>query len=304
MPRALQSFIPRYVLTVVAVAAALALVGCTGPTAAPVAPAGGGDQPSGPVTPKVNRLVMAVSPPARTDADLRFLAPPSVWYVRPMYDFLLDIDPKTDKIVPGLVTQWNLEPDGQSFRLKLRDIPFHGKWGLVRSEDVKFGWDQLVLGDSVHGQQTYWKQLMKSFEIVSDKEIIFHLTAPDSQFLTAISEQQGGLEVRSKAHYDAIGAPNWKVGPLAGSGPYQFKEGAEGQYMRYERNPNGHYKGVPDFPEFEFRMAKEASTRMASLLTGEVQMADLPQDRVATVRTTSIAVTQVLRRFCSPSVLM
>ena len=86
----------------------------------------------------------------------------------------------------------------------VRDIPFHGTWGPVRAEDVKFGWDQLVLGDSVHGQQTYWKQLMKSFEIVSDKEIIFHLTAPDSQFLTAISEQQGGLEVRFREPKRAI----------------------------------------------------------------------------------------------------
>jgi peptide/nickel transport system substrate-binding protein len=117
---------------------------------------------------------------------------------------------------------------------------------------------------------------------VNDREIIFHLTAPDSQFLTAISEQQGGLEVRSKANYDVVGPPNWKTGFLAGSGPYQFREGAEGQYIRYERNPAGHYKGVPEFPEFEFRMAKEASTRMASLLAGEAHMADLPQDLVPT----------------------
>ncbi len=270
-------------LATLVLAAALPLcLACSGNATTPSAPAAPDNAAAGPATPKVSRLVMSVNPPARTDADLRFLAPPSVWYVRPMYDFLLDIDPKTDKILPGLVAAWNLEPNGQSFRLKLRDIPFHGTWGPVRAEDIKFGWEQLVLPDSVHGQQTYWKQLMKSFEIVNDREIIFHLTAPDSQFVTAISEQQGGLEVRSKANYDATGAPTWKTGPLAGSGPYQFKAGAEGQYIRYERNPAGHYKGVPDFPEFEFRMAKEASTRLARLLTGEAHMADLPQDLVAT----------------------
>jgi ABC-type transport system substrate-binding protein len=150
----------------------------------------------------------------------------------------------------------------------------------VRSDDVKFGWEQVKRDDSPHGQQPYFKNSVKDIEIVGPKEFIVRMNKPDGIFVTAVSDYQGGMEVRSKADFDANGAPGWgnKGRPLAGSGPYQWKEGAEGQFIRLERANNNHWTGTPDFKEFEWRFAKEASTRMAALLTGEAHMGDLPQD--------------------------
>src|SRR5207244_8644878 len=89
---------------------------------------------------------------------------------------------------------------------------------------------------------------------------------------------QGGTELRSKAHSHAKGAPTRQTEPMAGTGPYQFKERSQGEFVRFERVPYDHWRVKPDFPEFEFRWIKEPSTRLAALLTGELQMASLPED--------------------------
>ena len=109
---------------------ALALAGCTGPTAAPVAPAGGGDQPSGAATPKVNRLVMAVETPLIESNENRHLSPPYSWVLRPMYEHLIGIDPTNGRMAPQLATEWSVEPNGTSYRFKLRrGVQWHGNRG-------------------------------------------------------------------------------------------------------------------------------------------------------------------------------
>jgi peptide/nickel transport system substrate-binding protein len=116
--------------------------------------------------------------------------------------------------------------------------------------------------------------------VINDYELVYHLAKPDGQFLTAMSESQGGMEIRSKAHSDEV--PNKTIQtPIAGTGPYQIKERAQAQYIRLERVPFQHWRSNADFPQFEWRFQKEASTRLASLLSGEAHLADLPQDLLA-----------------------
>jgi ABC-type transport system substrate-binding protein len=55
-------------------------------------------------------------------------------------------------------------------------------------------------------------------------------------------------------------------------------ERSSAQYARYQRTPYQHWRTTPGFPEFEFRFINEASTRLAALITGEVQIAELPDD--------------------------
>ena len=53
------------------------------------------------------------------------------------YDDLIGVDAKTGKLIPGLASSWSIEPDGTTFRVKLRDAEFHNGFGPVRAEDVK-----------------------------------------------------------------------------------------------------------------------------------------------------------------------
>ena len=99
-----------------------------------------------------------------------------------------------------------------------------------------------------------------------------------------MSEEQSGVEVQSRASYTKNGPATYKTGPYNGTGPYQYKERTQSQFIRFERTPFKHWRATPDFQEFEFRFVQEASTRMAALLTGEAHVATLPTDQTAEVQ--------------------
>src|SRR5437868_5781031 len=71
----------------------------------------------------------------------------TLWDV--MYDPLIMRDPKTFEYKPGLATEWTHSPDFKVWTFKLRQgVKFHGDWGEMTSEDVKFTVEQNLKPDS------------------------------------------------------------------------------------------------------------------------------------------------------------
>lgn len=266
--------------TLAALAALLILAaGCSGPSQSG-APAGGG---SGPVQPKVNRLVMALVAPQTEYNAPRMGGQPTAWQLNPMYEYLIGVDAETGKLVPQLAADWKLEPDGTSFRFNLRKgVQFHKGAGEFSAKDVVFTHEDFVREDSTHGESRYVRELVKVVDVVNDYEVVMRLSRPDGDFLNAIAQQQGDImPIRSKAFSAQYGEPAMQTEPTAGTGPYQFVERVQGSHIRYQRVPNQHWRATPDFPEFEFRWVREASTRLAGLLTGEIHVTSLPEDLLA-----------------------
>ncbi len=244
--------------------------------AAPAGPGGAADT-SAPVQPKVNRLVMALPAPNVENNETRHLDQPQIWQLRPGFEYLVAMDPQSGKFAPGLATEWKLE--GQSYRFKLRQgVQVHRNLGEFTAKDVVFTWKDFVQNDSMHGQAPQFRKEIKDIQVVNDYEVVIQLTEPDGNFLHALGEPEGGMEVVSKADFDKRGAPTMQTMPYAGTAPYEFKERQQGAFIRFSRVPYKHWRVNPDFPEFEFRYTAEPSTRLAALLTGEVQLTPLPQD--------------------------
>lgn len=272
----------RLVATLV-VAQALGTLACSSaPGTDGLGSAGGSEAPAGP---PVSRVVMAVNAPAAENNDPRGERGPTNWVFRPFYEYLVGVDASTGKYAPQLATEWRLHPDGQSFTFKLRQgVKFHqdkGDWGpeaLIDAFRVQ-ATDANPPGISPSGNvYRLLNPLIASIEKTGADEVLMKLRQPDGTFMLTISEQRGTFYMLSGKHFQELGQPTWQTGPAAGTGAYRFKERLQGQFIRYERVPYQHWRGQPDFPEFEFRYMKEASTRLASLLAGEVHMADLPQD--------------------------
>ena len=260
-------------LTVPTLVAVISMVSiaCGGAQSAPVASVPGG--------PKTDRLVMALPGPSEESNETRHLNQPQVWQLRPMFEYVLGMDAKTGKMIPELATEWKLEPDGQSFRFKLRQgVKFHNDTGEFTAADIKFTWEDFTQDDSAHGQAIQFKKGVARIEVVSDYEAVIQLTEPDGNFLHALGEAEGGMEVVGKASAAKQGAPSLQAQPYAGTGPYQYVGRQQGTHVRYKRVPYQHWKTTPDFNEFEFRFIKEGSTRLAGLLTGELHLATLPED--------------------------
>ncbi len=271
-----------------ALAAALG-VACGSPQPAP-APGGGAGGDSGPAQPKVNRLVFVTEPPAVERSETRNLSTPNDWQFTPMYESLIGVDEKNGKRVPALATAWKVGADGSSYEFTLRKgVKFHpqtatvtGDWGEFTANDLVKPYTEIMRKDSISGVTAMWWGAVKSVEPKGDYEATIRLARPDANFLDYVSDQLGGYEIWSAKAFEQLGAPSDLTKPmLPGTGPFMFDSRAQNQYIRFKRVPYQQWKATPDFPEFEFRFIKEASTRLAALITGEAQMATLPQDLLA-----------------------
>lgn len=256
-------------------------VACTGP-AQPEGP-GSPAASEGPVTPKANRLVVAMSAPsAEGNSPFRDYSAPPIVQLRPMYENLLAISTKDGKYEPQLATTWNVEPDGKSYRFKLRSgVQFHHGYGEMKAQDVEFTTWDLTQEDSVHSNAPFFRNLIDRIQIVNDYELVYWLKEPNAEFLSNMSQQISGMEIHSKAAFEKEGKPTMQTRPTPATGAYQFKERQQGAFVRFERVPYQHWRVTPDFPELELRWVNEASTRLAGLLTGEIHMTPLSDDLMA-----------------------
>lgn len=249
---------------------------CSSP-AAPAAPAGdalAGDRP-----PKTNRVVLAVEAPAVESNNPRQICCNDTAQARPLYENLIGMDATSGKLTPQLATNWAVEPDGKGVRFTLRKgIRYNNpQWGEVTSKDVVHAYTHATLFEDSHSQTPYWKRTVVGNEVVNDSELVLKVN-PDANFFNAISENYAQVLIRSKAEYDAVGDLKDPSGtPYTGTGPFVYDSRAIGQYIRFKRVEN-HWRAKPDFPEYEIRWVKEASTRLASLLTGEVHMTKVGSD--------------------------
>ncbi len=262
---------------------ALLTAGLTACASTPAAqPAAGGDTPAAdakPAAPAVNRVVMALSPPRVEGSEPRLLGTTDLWQLRPEYEYLTAVDPNTGKVAPQLATSWEAAPDGLSVRFMLKDgVGFHGGGGTVTAGDVAFSLADYMKTDAVGGTSPYFRDLVKAVETPSDREFVVRLNRSDANVLNNIGQQGGGVEIRSAADGKARQPATLQTGLISGTAPYQLESRQQASYIRFKRAPGPHWRVTPDFPEFEFRFIKEASTRAASLLAGEVHLATLPND--------------------------
>ncbi len=179
------------------------MVGCAAPGAppstAPTAAPPPKEQPAVPTVvpaptvaaaqaqPSLSRLVMAVAPPGRESNDVRFTGNTDLWALRPMYEFLIGLDPKTGKYIPQLATEWQLDEAGPSARFKLRKgVQFHGGNGEFTAKDVVFTREQMRKDDVINGWRTFFDSAIKDIEVVNDYEVVFHLSRADPNLLDII----------------------------------------------------------------------------------------------------------------------
>lgn len=245
-------------------------------------PADGGNGAAGGGAPKVQRVVFAIVPIETESNEVRVLAGQTFLQIRPVYEYLIGSNADTGKYEPQLATEWNLEPDGKAFRFKLRKgVQFHNDYGEFTAKDLEEPLRQRMRTDFVTTLAGYWRDTLDRIEVMNDYEAVYHLKRPDGNYLLTMSEQRGSNEIFSKKNFDEKGQPTLEQPMLAGTAPYQFAERQQSQFIRYKAVPFKHWRANPDFPEVEFRFMKEPSTRLASLLTGEAQMATLPEDLLA-----------------------
>src|SRR5215468_6252148 len=240
---------------------------------------------------KLERLRIAVAP-IGYDTNFTWLNPRSGNLdKRPALEFLIGIDRHTGAYIPELAEKWEMAPDGKSWTITLRKgVKFHEHWGEFTARDVRHAVFLITQPESIQSDSNSWRALMgiekadtsedvarkvaEGVEIVNDYQVVFRLKQAAPEFVEMISANTD-LPMESKARWDAGGKELYGQ-KVVGTGPFEFIERKTGSYVLYKRVEH-HWRQTPEYKELEFRWVPEDVTRLATLLSGEVHISDVPR---------------------------
>jgi len=169
-----------------------------------------------------------------------------------IYDRLLDRDPRTLKPKPMLATGWKIVND-TTWEFTLRQgVRFHNGEAF-NADSVKATMEYLQNPANKSHYAAYWK-LVKEVQVVDDH--------------TVRLRELGPAKLAEK--------------PI-GTGPFRFVEWKRDERLVLEKNPD-YWQGPADVSRVTFRFIPEFSARLASLLSGEIDiMKDVPPHVVEAV---------------------
>ena len=173
--------------------------------------------------------------------------------------------------------------DNLTWELKIKPgIKFHNGEELT-AEVLKFNFDRLLDPKKPLKYSTYFKPI-KKVEVTGKYTLKVYTEKPFPLFLTRLTY----LWVVPKRYIEEKGADYFANHPV-GTGPYKFVKWVKDQEIVLEANED-YWAGKPKVKRVVFRPIPEASSRVAELLTGGVDIiTNLSPEAVPTVEGSGVA---------------
>ena len=90
---------------------------------------------------------------------------PRKFYLDTIYEYLLYLDPVTDKAIPGLAERWEMSNGAKTWTFWIRKgVSFHEGWGEVTDEDVKYSIERVIDPKSIVGPASQMRRLIVEVE--------------------------------------------------------------------------------------------------------------------------------------------
>jgi len=193
------------------------------------------------------------------------------WVLTAMHDALVKPMPG-NLLTPSLAESWKVSPDGRVYEFKLREgLKFHNGDPFT-AEDVRFSFHR-AKGAKV------LQEKVRDVEIAGPYRVRFHLHEPWPDFMTFYGTYATGAGwIAPKKYMEQVGPDGFKKHPV-GLGPYKFVSHTPGVELVMEAH-EGYWRKMPSVKRLVYKSVPEATTRMAMLKRGEVDLAyllDAPQ---------------------------
>jgi peptide/nickel transport system substrate-binding protein len=175
-------------------------------------------------------------------------------------------------LTPSLAESWTVSADQRVYEFKLREgLKFHNGDPFT-AEDVKFTFLRAKGAKVLHDK-------VRDVEIVGPYRVRFHLHEPWPDFMTFYGTFASGAGwIVPKKYVEKVGDDGFKRNPI-GLGPYRFVSHTPGVELIMEANES-YWRKMPSVKRLVFKSIPEATTRLAMLKRGEVDVAyllDAPQ---------------------------
>lgn len=194
-----------------------------------------------------------------------------------VFDTLIASD-GSNSLLPGLATAWDVAPDGKSVTLKLRsDVGFHDG-APFDADSVKFTFD--TIADPKTASEGAVTQLgpYAGTELIDAHTVRVNYSQPFGAALASYAE--GTLAPVSPTAVKRLGNQGFARAPV-GAGPFRFVSWEEGRQVVLERFDKYNWApgynantGPSSVQRVITRFIPDASTRVAALEAGEIDIAD------------------------------
>jgi peptide/nickel transport system substrate-binding protein len=193
-----------------------------------------------------------------------FLTP--FWVLYALHDALVKPMPG-NLMAPSLAESWTESADHRSYEFTLRQgLTFHNGDPFT-AEDVKFSFWRYKGSKILH-------EKVREVEVVDPHRVRFHLHEPWPDFMTFYGTlATGAAWIVPKQYVEKVGDDGFKQHPV-GLGPYKFVSHTPGVELVMEAF-EGYWRKVPHVKRLVYKSVPEATTRMAMLKRGEVDLAYL-----------------------------
>ena len=215
-------------------------------------------KPKGTLTVAVTTDIAALEVPRAPERNAFLVA----WT---MYDSLVYHAPD-GSIQPGLAEKWEVSSDGTTYTFYLRKgVTFHNGEPF-NADSVVYTWQVYTQKDVKYANYFTGAQ---SVEKVDDYTVKITTKEPNAILLPFMAL---GWTILPPKYHAEVGAKEFAQHPV-GTGPFVFKEWVKGDHVTVTANPNWWRKGYPLLQTVIFKTIPEASTRVAALRRGEIDLA-------------------------------
>tara|TARA_R110000796_G_scaffold60810_1_gene140749 strand:+ start:2126 stop:3766 length:1641 start_codon:yes stop_codon:yes gene_type:complete len=206
--------------------------------------------------------------------------------IKSLYDGLMDYEPGTTELRPGLAESYEISDDGMVFTFKLRDgVQFHNG-RVMTADDVKFSLDRVTnpktqspgagFFGSIAGYEAISSgetESLSGVKVIDDQTVEITLSRPDATFLHVM-----GLNFASVVAKEAVEAAGADFGKTAmGTGAFKLADWTIGQKLIFAKNENYWREGLPYLDTVTFEVGQEPIVALLRLQSGEV---DVPGDGI------------------------
>ena len=210
-------------------------------------------------------LYVTLSPQWFDPAEvIGFITP--FWVMYALHDALVKPMPG-NLLTPSLAESWTVSADQRVYEFKLRQgLKFHNGDPFT-AEDVKFSFHR-AKGAKV------LQEKVREVVVVDPHRVRFELTEPWPDFMTFYGTlATSAAWIAPKKYMDQVGLDGFKKHPV-GLGPYKFVSHTPGVELIMEAH-EGYWRKKPSVKRLVYKSVPEATTRLAMLKRGEVDLAYL-----------------------------
>jgi len=181
------------------------------------------------------------------------------------YETLYDRDPN-GKVIPLLVKEEQITPDGLTWTLKLQpNVKFHDGTPL-NAAAVKWNFDR-----KINRRFTLFDILpFRTIEAVDELTLRLTLTRPAPNLRPNISTKT--FAIYSPTWAQRVGDEGMRLNAV-GTGPFTVAEFRPNEILRLRKNPNYWQKGLPYLDEVVFRVVNDNNTRATMIQARDVDVA-------------------------------